>query len=112
MKLEKGEFLNRRAYASIADKPARDTLVMLSIQANGADATGGEPIFLPDGTPVGQVTSGAYGYFVDQSLALGYIKAGSALPNDRLSVAVLGQPHDAILLERPPFDPEGIRLRS
>jgi dimethylglycine dehydrogenase len=85
---------------------------MLSVAADGADATGGEPIFLGDGTPVGQVTSGAYGYSVGKSLALGTIKAGSARPGDRLSVAVLGRPHEAILLERPPFDPEGRRLRS
>jgi dimethylglycine dehydrogenase len=112
VKADKGQFLNREAYAAIADKPPRGTLVMLSIQANGADATGGEPIFLADGTPVGQVTSGAYGYSVEKSLALGYIKAGSAKPGDQLSVAVLGRPHDAILLERPPFDPDGVRLRS
>lgn len=112
VKAEKGQFLNREAYAAIADKPPRGTLVMLSIHANGADATGGEPIFLADGTPVGQVTSGAYGYSVEKSLALGYIKAGSARPGDQLSVAVLGRPHDAVLLERPPFDPDGVRLRS
>ena len=83
-----------------------------SVEANGADATGGEPIFLADGTPVGQVTSGAYGYFIEKSLALGTIKAGSANPGDKVSVAVLGRPHDAILLERPLFDPDGNRLRS
>ena len=41
---------------------------MLSIievlDVTDADATGGEPIFLPDGTPVGRVTSGTYGYTV------------------------------------------------
>jgi dimethylglycine dehydrogenase len=85
---------------------------MLSIDADQADATGGEPIFLPDGTPVGQVSSGAYGYFVGMSLALGYVKAGLTKPGDVVSVAILGRPHRGILLERPPFDPEGQRLRS
>ncbi len=70
VKMDKGEFLNRDAYAAVADRPARDELIMLSIDARDADATGGEPIFLPDGTPIGQVSSGAYGYFVEQSLAL------------------------------------------
>ena len=112
VKLDKGEFLNRDAYAAIADRPARDELVMLSIDAKDADATGGEPIFLPDGTPIGQVSSGAYGYFVEQSLALGYIKAGSAKAGDGVTVAILGRPHDAVLLKQPPFDPEGKRLRA
>ncbi|MBZ9676248.1 FAD-dependent oxidoreductase [Mesorhizobium sp. ES1-1] len=112
VKMDKGEFLNREAYAAVADRPARDELIMLSIEAKDADATGGEPIFLPDGTPIGQVSSGAYGYFVEQSLALGYVKAGSARPGDKVSVAILGRPHEAVLLKQPPFDPEGKRLRA
>jgi dimethylglycine dehydrogenase len=112
VKMDKGNFLNRDAYKAIADRPARDQLVTISIEAKDADATGGEPIFLPDGTPIGQVSSGAYGYSVGMSLALGYIKAGSAKPRGRLTVAILGRAHDAILLERPPFDPEGRRLRG
>ncbi|WP_256750134.1 FAD-dependent oxidoreductase [Mesorhizobium sp. Mes31] len=112
VKMDKGEFLNRDAYAAVADRPARDELIMLSIDARDADATGGEPIFLPDGTPIGQVSSGAYGYFVEQSLALGYVKAGSAKAGDAVTVAILGRPHDAVLLKQPPFDPEGKRLRA
>jgi len=106
------EFLNRDAYLAVAGKPARDELIMLSVSAKDADATGGEPIFLPDGTPIGQVSSGAYGYFVEQSLAMGYVKAGTAKAGDKVTVAILGQPHDAVLLPHPPFDPEGKRLRS
>ncbi|TIR63937.1 MAG: hypothetical protein E5X15_32890, partial [Mesorhizobium sp.] len=71
-----------------ASKPARDELIMISIEAKDADATGGEPIFLPDGTPVGQVTSGAYGYHVGMSLALGYVKAGSVKSGDAVTVAI------------------------
>lgn len=112
VRMDKGEFLNRSAYSTIADKPPRDRLVILSIAAKDADASGGEPIFLPDATPIGQVTSGAYGYTVGTSLALGYIKNNGAKPGDKLTVAILGRPHDAILLEHPPFDPEGKRLRA
>jgi dimethylglycine dehydrogenase len=112
VKMDKGDFLNRDAYALIAAKPARQRLAMVSIAAVDADAAGGEPIFLPDGTPIGQVSSGAYGYTVDMSLALCYIKAGMAKPGDTVSVAILGRPHEAIVLERPPFDPEGVRLRA
>jgi dimethylglycine dehydrogenase len=112
IKLDKGAFLNRDAYAEIAAMPARDELIMISIEAKNADAAGGEPIFLPNGTPVGQVTSGGYGYSVGMSLALGYVKAGTAKSGDAVTVAILGQPHQAVLLERPPFDPDGRRLRA
>lgn len=112
VKLDKGEFLNRDAYLALHNKPARDTLVMLKIETEDADATGGEPIFLADGTPIGQVSSGAYGHSVGMSLALAYIKAGSAQPGEKLSVAILGRPHEAVLLDKPPFDAEGKRLRA
>jgi dimethylglycine dehydrogenase len=112
IKMDKGYFLNRDAYRAIAAAPARDRLAMLAIRADDADATGGEPIFLPDGTPIGQVSSGAYGYFVKMSLALCYLKAGTTRPGDRVSVAILGRPHEAVILDRPPFDPDGERLRA
>lgn len=111
VKMNKGPFLNREAYAAIADKPARDRLIMISVEADGADANGGEPIFLPDGTPVGQVTSGTYGHSVGLSLGMGYVKAGMAKAGDTVLVAILGRPHKAVLLEAPPFDPSGQRLR-
>jgi dimethylglycine dehydrogenase len=112
VKLDKGDFLNRDAYVALAAKPPRDELVMLAIDAVDADASGGEPIFLADGTPIGQVSSGAYGYSVGQSLALAYVKARSARFGEKVSVAILGRPHDAFILERPPFDPDGLKLRA
>ena len=75
-----------------------------------ADASGGEPIFLPDGTPVGRVTSGAYGYTVGKSLALGYLR--DAGPGDQVDVMILGVPHRGVVLDAPPFDPNGLRLRA
>ncbi|GAB1362658.1 FAD-dependent oxidoreductase [Rhodobacter sp.] len=112
IKLDKGAFLNRDAYLALHNRPARDTLVMLRIETTDADATGGEPIFRTDGTPIGQVSSGAYGHSVGMSLALGYIKTGSAAPGEVVSVAILGRPHEAVVLDKPPFDAEGTRLRG
>jgi len=117
VKADKGEFLNRAAWEAIADKAPRDLLVMLeldpaAVAASGADASGSEPVFLPDGTPVGQVSSGAYGYAVGKSLALAYVKAGHARPGAEFDVAVLGRPHRAVQLPEPPFDPTGGILRG
>ena len=84
----------------------------LEIETEDADAMGGEPVFLPDGTPAGQVSSGAYGYSVGKSLAIAYLKAGIAGPGDVVDVAIVGRPHRAWVLERPVFDPEGRRLRG
>ncbi|MEW9614643.1 FAD-dependent oxidoreductase [Shinella sp. S4-D37] len=111
VKTKENAFLNEEAYRKIADREPRQRLAMISIDTADADATGGEPIFLADGTPIGQVSSGAYGYTVGLSLALCYIKADAAGPGDTVSVAILGRPHAATVLAGPPFDPDGVRLR-
>ncbi|WP_299827306.1 FAD-dependent oxidoreductase [uncultured Roseobacter sp.] len=108
------DFLNKDAVAETLAKPPRERLVLLALDAeqtdaSNADATGGEPIF-KDGQGIGRVTSGAYGYTVGMSLALGYVK--DAEPGDQVEVMVLGQPHRAVILHEPPFDPKGTRLRA
>jgi dimethylglycine dehydrogenase len=107
-------FLNRDAVAETLARPARERLVVLALdeadtRASHADATGGEPIFR-NGQGIGRVTSGAYGYSVGQSLALGFVR--DADPGDAVEVMVLGRPHRARILAEPPFDPKGARLRA
>jgi len=111
IKMDK-EFLNKDAYAALAENAPREKLVLMEVDVDQADATGSEPVFLPDGTPLGQVTSGTYGYTVEKSLALGYIKTDHAEPGTEVDIAVLGQPHRAKILHEPPFDPTGQRLRA
>ena len=112
-KMEK-DFLNKGAAEKVLAEAPREELVLLHIDeaavtASNADATGGEPIF-KDGIGIGRVTSGTYGYTVGMSLALGYVK--NAKPGDEVEVMVLGQPHKAVILAEPPFDPKGERLRA
>ncbi|SLN46037.1 GcvT family protein [Ruegeria meonggei] len=111
IKLDK-EFLNKDAYLAIKDTPPREVLSIFEVAVNEADASGGEPIFTPDGTPVGRVTSGAYGYSVGKSLAIGYADPKVAQSGDTVEVFILGKPHKAKLLAEPPFDPAGHRLRG
>ena len=108
------DFLNKDAVAKTLANAAREQMVVLALDADdvdgsNADATGGEPIF-KDGQGIGRVTSGAYGYTVGMSLALGFVK--NAGPGDEVEVMVLGRPHKARILSEPPFDPKGLRLRA
>ena len=112
IKLDKLEFHGRDAWLALKEQTPREQLVMLQIDVTNADASGGEPVFLTDGTPVGRVSSGAYGYTVRKSLALAFVKTEFAVPGTEFDVAVLGLPHRARLLEEPPFDPKGVRSRS
>jgi dimethylglycine dehydrogenase len=112
-KLDK-DFLNKQALVDNLKKRPRENLVLIHLDEEDcnlskADATGGEPIF-KNGKGLGRVTSGAYGYSVGMSLALGYVK--DVAPGDTVDVMVLGRPHRGKILEAPPFDPEGKILRS
>ena len=110
IKLDKN-FLNKEAYIKIKDKEPRETLRIVEVMdAKNADATGGEPIFSIDGTPIGRVTSGSYCAGVGKSLALVFIK--SLIKDKEMHVMILGKPHLAKLLNEPPFDPKGLKLRS
>ena len=110
IKLDK-EFLNKSGYLAVKSNAPREVLSLIHVQdVNSADATGGEPIFLPDGTPVGRVTSGTYGYSVEMSLALGYLKGVEA--GAQVDVMILGKPHRGVVLSEPPFDPKGEKLRA
>ena len=112
VKTDKPDFLGREAWLAVREQPARERLVMLEVAADGADASGGEPVFDPSGAAVGRVSSGGYGFWVRKSLALAFVTPEHAAPGTRLDVAILGQPHAAAVLPEPPFDPEGRRLRG
>ena len=45
-------------------------------------------------------------------VALGYVDAALAVSGDEFEVAILGEPHKAILQGASLFDPTGSRLRS
>ncbi|WP_147124711.1 GcvT family protein [Shimia ponticola] len=110
IKLEK-DFLNKDKYLALKDNAPREVLSVIEVtDVDDADATGGEPIFLLDGTAAGRVTSGTYGYTVGKSLALGYLKSAPA--GTEVEVMILGKPHRGIVLAEPPFDPKGERLRT
>ena len=112
LKVDKPDFIGRDAYLPLAERPPREKLVMLEIDAETADAVGGEPIFTLSGRPAGRVTSGAYDHWVDKSLALAMVRSEVLAEEVTFDVAVLGRPHRARLLAEPPFDTSGARLRS
>ena len=46
-----------------------------------------------------------------KSLAIAYLKP-TVTPGSEVHVYLLGKPHKATVLAKPPFDPEGARLRA
>jgi dimethylglycine dehydrogenase len=108
---DKAGFIGREAAIRERETGSDQRLVLLAIDALDADVTGFEPVWAGE-RRVGFVTSGAYGHYVGQSLALAYVDrtiAGEPVP---LEVHVVGERRPARLLREPPYDPRGLRLRG
>lgn len=106
---DKPGFIGREA-ALAAPPPAR-RLVMLQVDADGADASGFEPVW-QDGQKVGLTTSGGYGHRVGASLALAHLRADLAAVGTRVTVHVVGRERAATVIPHSPYDPKGERMRQ
>jgi dimethylglycine dehydrogenase len=112
------EFIGRTAYEKEAESGPARRLVAFVVEPDPdepADVIGDEPIW-HDGAVVGWVTSGAYGHSVDASLALGYIPAELASPEDPggggFEIEIIGRRRPARIQPQPLVDPEGLRMRQ
>ncbi|MSP88504.1 MAG: FAD-dependent oxidoreductase [Alphaproteobacteria bacterium] len=107
----KPDFIGKAAAVEERAKgPARKYVTMV-VDAPHADVTGYE-VILKNGEAVGNVTSGAWGYWVGKSLAAGYIPAALARDGEKLAIDVLGVECAATVVGRPLYDGNGARLRS
>ena len=88
----------------------QERLATLVVDADGADCWGGESVFR-DGRHVGYVTSGGYGPWVGESLALAYLKTDACEDGAAVEVLVRGERRPAAISRAPRFDPAGGRLR-
>ncbi|NBP09201.1 MAG: hypothetical protein EBU76_12195, partial [Gammaproteobacteria bacterium] len=61
---------------------------------------------------VGYTTSGAFGHWVGQSLALAYVDRSVVRENPPITVDVVGESHPAQILAEPVWDPRGARMRA
>ncbi len=111
VRLDGRDFVGRDPAAAEKKSGGERRLVLLSVDAAEADAFGDEPIW-HGGAVVGWVTSGGYGHTIDRSLALGYVPRELASAKETFEVEIIGERRPARILERPPVDPEGSRMRS
>jgi len=108
---KKDDFIGRAAALEEKGGAAKLRLLTFTIDAGDADALGDEPIW-HDGRVVGWVTSGAYGYRVGQSLALGYVPREFAEADTGFEIEIIGERRRATRLGGPPLDPAGTRMRG
>jgi dimethylglycine dehydrogenase len=112
----KGDFvgrdalLARRAAATSGELPNRWQLTYLAVDTDVSEVHGSDAVY-HDGRPIGLVTTGAYGYTVDQGLAFAYLAPEFATPGTELEVRVVGEMRPARVLADAVYDPTSSRLR-
>jgi dimethylglycine dehydrogenase len=107
----KPAFTGRDAALAARERGPEQRLALLEVAAADADAANDEGVWIGERC-VGFVTSGAFGHHVGQSLALAYLDREVLEDRPELTVQVIGDPRPARILGRPPYDPDGRRLRS
>ncbi len=85
--------------------------VPLAVDAGEADAAPVSVVYR-GAEAVGLITSGGYGYRLNCSIALGYVRSDLTTPGTVLEVEVLGARRRAVVAREPLYDPDNLRLRS
>ncbi len=110
--LEKPDFVGRAALLRQRAAGPSERLVPLTLDDPGAaDAPACAPV-LKDGAVVGLVTSGGFGYRVQRSLALAWLRSDLARPGERVLIEILGELRAATVGQGPPYDPGNARLKA
>ncbi|WP_170467981.1 GcvT family protein [Ruegeria arenilitoris] len=113
VKLDKPQdFPGKAAILNEKQQGVKKSFVTLTVDAGDCDAPYMSCIWQGDQI-VGETTSGAWGYRVGKSIALGMIKAELANPGTELEVEIYGQKCRAVVeQDQPLWDPENERLRA
>ena len=113
VKLDKPQdFPGKAAILNEKQQGVKKTFVTLVVDAGDADAPYMSCVS-KDGEIIGETTSGAWGYRVNASIALGMIKPEFAEPGTELEVEIYGKKYKAVVQkDEPLWDPENTRLRA
>ena len=85
---------------------------ILLVDAGEADAPYMSTLW-HDGQVVGETTSGAWGYRIGSSVALGMLRADLAEPGTEIEIEIYGERRHAVVQpDQPLWDPENQRLRA
>ncbi len=109
--LNKPDFIGKAALLGQIERGPRKLLVSLTIDCDIACAQGGDPVFAGE-RQVGSVTSAGYGHRVQKNIAYAYVDPEAAAIGTPLSVGILGDPYEAIVVEPVLYDPENRWPRS
>jgi dimethylglycine dehydrogenase len=106
------DFPGKAALLAEKQRRVKKRFVTLTVDAGAADAPYMSTLW-HDGAVVGETTSGAWGYRVGQSIALGMLRTDLAVPGNELEVDIFGERRPAFVQpDGPLWDPGNDRLRA
>jgi 4-methylaminobutanoate oxidase (formaldehyde-forming) len=111
VKLDKGEFIGRKALVTAGEEGLRRRLACVVLADPRRVALGNEPVRI-DGDVVGRVTTGGYGYTVERSIAYAYLPTALGVPGTAVAIEIFGSWVDGEVVAEPLFDQAGERIRS
>ena len=106
------DFPGKAALLAEKQQGVKKRFVTLKVDANGADAPYMSTLWHGDQV-VGETTSGAWGYRVNASIALGMLRTDLTEPGTEIEVDIYGERCRAVVQpDGPLWDPENERLRA
>jgi dimethylglycine dehydrogenase len=113
VKLDKPQdFPGKVALQNEKQQGVKKRFVTLTVEAGDTDAPYMTTIWA-DGEIVGETTSGAWGYRINKSVALGMLRADLATPGTTVEVEIYGERFRATVQEdQPLWDPANERIRA
>lgn len=113
VKLDKPQdFPGKAALLMEKQRGVKKRFVMLTVEANEYDAPYMSTLWQGDQV-VGEITSGAWGYRVNKSIALGMLRSDLAQAGTVVEIEIFGQRFEATVQpDKPLWDPHNERLRA
>ena len=113
VKLDKPQdFTGKAAIQNEKQQGRKKAFVTLLVDADDCDAPYMSTLWHGDDV-IGETTSGAWGYRINASIALGMVRVDLAVAGTELEVEIYGQHHRATVQEdQPLWDPNNERLRA
>ncbi|MFN0125921.1 MAG: glycine cleavage system aminomethyltransferase GcvT [Verrucomicrobiales bacterium] len=99
--LDKGDFIGRSVLLSQKTAGNHDRLVALRLVDKGPPLRSHYPVALPDGTRIGELTSGGISPSLGFGIGLAYLPSAHAKAGTRLAVDIRGRLHPAEVVKKP-----------
>ncbi|MGA1180603.1 MAG: GcvT family protein [Marivivens sp.] len=108
---KRNDFIGYAPAAAERDAPPSRQLVTFIVEAEDADVTAYEPVFI-NGEVAGFCTSGGYSHHMGQSVAYALVPRAAVVDGLEVEIELLGKRCKARRVTESGFDPDGARLRG